>query len=70
MKKLGLLPLTTCTLLLTGWLLPAFGWFSAPPVSRSTSVRAASARDLASEAGVRHRRGLTCHWRSLLLQHH
>jgi hypothetical protein len=70
MKHFGLAPVTVVTLLLTGVLLPASGWFSstARPASHFSEVRAeARAADMSADGARRLRHGQPTHWRAMVL---
>jgi hypothetical protein len=70
MRQFGLAPVTILTLLLTGLLLPASGWFtertSASPTTSQCRTQARQ-QDLSSDAAWRYRRGQPHHWRAMVL---
>jgi hypothetical protein len=64
-----LFPLSLGTVLLTGWVLHAAGWFRGHAALAATSPMRASASLVHSQAALRYQQCQPRHWRYLMLQH-
>jgi hypothetical protein len=70
MRKWGLAPATLITVVVTGFVLNAAGWFSSRPAmaARAAEVRTISrGGSLSSDTAARYHRGEATHWRAFVL---
>lgn len=65
-----LLPVTICTVLLTGWVLHASGWLHGhhAPGNPARQTQKAGLHPAVSQAALRYQQVQPRHWRSLMLQ--